>query len=188
MATRDLTSALSAALDDDVVSVFFAVDLDFDGDNASRIWTGYGTITIDGKDYTGLGDLLSVSSVEETSDTKATGATILVTGIPNTSNLALALTEPYQGRAGRIYLGVLGDTAEYTEIFSGFMDQMNITEAPDGATIEITLENKLVDLERQRVARYSSAYQKNKYSGDKGFDFVESLQSKEIVWGREVEK
>ena len=188
MATRDLTSALSAALDDDVVNVFFAVDLDFDGDNAVRMWTGYGTVTISGKDYTGLGELLSISEVEETSDTKATGATIVVTGIPKTANIALALTEPYQGREGRIYFGVQGDTTEYTEIFAGFMDQMNITEGPDTATLEITLENKLIDLERTRVARYSSAYQKNKYAGDEGFDFVESLQDKQIVWGREVEK
>lgn len=188
MATRDLTSALSSALDDDVVNIFFAVDLDFDGANATRVWTGHGTVTIDGKDYTGLGDLLSVSSVEETSDTKATGATIMLTGIPKTSNLALALTEPYQGREGRIYLGVLGDTTEMTEIFAGYMDQMNISEGPDSATIEVTLENKLIDLERARIARYTASYQRNKYSGDKGLDFVESLQDKEIVWGREVDK
>ena len=64
------------------------------------------------------------------------------------------------------------------------MDQMNIEETADTCTVQLTLENKLVDLERARVARFTSAYQKSLYSGDLGLDFVESLQDKEIVWGR----
>jgi len=64
------------------------------------------------------------------------------------------------------------------------MDQMNIEETADTCTVELTLENKLVDLERARVARFTSAYQKSLYPGDLGLDFVESLQDKEIVWGR----
>jgi hypothetical protein len=61
---------------------------------------------------------------------------------------------------------------------------MNISEGADTSTIELTVENKLIDLERARVARFTSAYQKSVYSGDRGLDFVESLQDKEISWGR----
>jgi hypothetical protein len=68
------------------------------------------------------------------------------------------------------------------------MDQMNIQENPDTATIELTVENKLIDLERPRIARYTSAYQKSVYPGDKGMDFIEDLQDKEIVWGRSPDK
>ena len=64
------------------------------------------------------------------------------------------------------------------------MDQMNIEEGPDSCTVQLTLENKLVDLERARVARFTSAYQKSIYPNDKGFDFVEDLQDKKLVWGR----
>jgi len=39
-------------------------------------------------------------------------------------------------------------------------------------------------LERARVARYSSGYQKTLYPNDLGFDFVEDLQDKKISWGR----
>jgi hypothetical protein len=66
------------------------------------------------------------------------------------------------------------------------MDQMNIEETADTCTVSLTIENKLVDLERPRVARFTSSYQKSVYSGDKGFDFVEDLQDKEIVWGRVI--
>jgi hypothetical protein len=75
----------------------------------------------------------------------------------------------------------------YTEVFSGYMDQMNIQEGAETSTIEITLENKLIDLERPRVARYTSQSQQQRFAGDEGFNFVEGLQDKEIVWGREVD-
>jgi hypothetical protein len=64
------------------------------------------------------------------------------------------------------------------------MDEMNIDEGPDYATIELKVENKLVDLERARVRRYTSEYQKSKYPNDKGFDFVEAIQGKPVLWGR----
>ena len=59
-----------------------------------------------------------------------------------------------------------------------------MSEGPDSGSIEITIENKLIDLERARIARYTSAYQKLKFPNDKGLDFIEDLQDKNIVWGR----
>jgi len=66
------------------------------------------------------------------------------------------------------------------------MDEMNIDEGPETSSIEVKVENKLIDLERARVRRFTSGYQKSKYPGDKGFDFVESIQDKEVVWGRKA--
>ena len=64
---------------------------------------------------------------------------------------------------------------------------MNITETGETSTIELMVENRLIDLERARVARFTSGYQKSLYAGDKGLDFIEDLQSKDIVWGRKTE-
>jgi hypothetical protein len=49
------------------------------------------------------------------------------------------------------------------------------------------VENKLIDLERARVARFTSGYQKSIYPNDKGLDFIEDLQDKKIPWGRKSE-
>jgi hypothetical protein len=88
-----------------------------------------------------------------------------------------------------LYFGVVSGTtySGLTQIFSGYMDEMNIDEGAEFGTIELKVENKLIDLERARVLRFSSGYQKTKYPGDKGLDFVEDLQDKEIVWGRSIE-
>ncbi len=135
------------------------------------------------------------------------GASISLSGIPS-NLLSLALSEPYQGRIAKIYFGtfqqgsILQETSDYillqdgsrinleststgfNELFSGYMDQMNIEESGDTATIEMMVENKLIDLERARVAGFTSGYQKSVYPGDLGMDFIEDLQDKRIPWGR----
>jgi len=187
MATRDITTVVQNALDDAVIEPFFAVELQFDTQTL-RAWTGTGDATIDGNTYTGTGTLLGISSVEETSEIAVRGATLTLTGVPS-EVISLALQEPYQGRVAKIYFGVVSGAtySNLTEIFSGYMDEMNIDEGAEFSTIELKVENKLIDLERARVRRFNSGYQRSVYPGDRGLDFVESLQDKAIVWGRSVE-
>jgi hypothetical protein len=203
--SRELSDAVASALDDAVVYPFFAIELLFDGENVLRMWTGVGTLVYDSVEWFGTGNLLDISSVEETTEISAKGATITLSGVPS-EVISLALNEPYQGRICKIYFGIFSkgqildegdnyilledeskiylENTDLTEIFSGYMDQMNISENPDISTIELTVENKLVDLERSRVRRFTSAYQKSVYPNDLGLDFVEDLQDKDISWGR----
>jgi hypothetical protein len=209
MATRDISTAVQGNLEDDVVYPFFAVELLFDN-SPLRLWTGLGTLVYDNNSWAGTGNLLDVSSIEETSEIAVRGATLTLSGVP-TEVISLALQEPYQGRVSNVYFGMFSkgelqkedDTyilledggkirlelqeTGLTEIFSGYMDEMNIDEGPETSTIELKVENKLIDLERARVRRFTSGYQKSVYPGDKGLDFVESLQDKEVVWGRKVD-
>jgi len=208
VATRDISSAITNNLEDGVIYPFFAIELLFDS-APIRLWTGVGTLVYEGVSYIGTGALLDVSSIEETSEIAVRGATISLSGM-NSEVISLALQSPYQGRVCNIYFGMfskgslikedgfyilLEDGSKValesqetglTQIFSGYMDEMNIDEGPDFGSIELKVENKLIDLERARVRRFTSGYQKSVYPGDKGLDFVESLQDKEIVWGRSV--
>tara|TARA_B110000977_G_C10926453_1_gene435294 strand:+ start:207 stop:842 length:636 start_codon:yes stop_codon:yes gene_type:complete len=206
--SRDLSSNTIENISQDVVYPFFAIELRFDGDNVLRLWTGQGTLVLeDGTNWIGTGNLLDISAIEETSELAVKGATLTLSGVPS-EVLSLALSEPYQGRVCNIYFGTLSqgsilqesssyillqdgsrielETGEkgFNEIFSGYMDQMNIEESGETSTIQLLVENKLVDLERARVARFTSGYQKSIYAGDLGLDFVEDLQDKQIPWGR----
>ena len=180
--TRSITDSLAAALSQDELEVFFALDLLFDSGDLF-LWTGLGDKVINGNTYIGTGTLLSISEVEETSEIAAKGAELVLSGIPS-EILALALTEPYQGRECNLYFGVVSDTTEMTEVFSGIMDRMDILETGQTCTITLGVENKLVDLERPKLSRYTSAYQQIRYPNDKGFNFVEDLQDKKLTWGR----
>jgi hypothetical protein len=63
------------------------------------------------------------------------------------------------------------------------MDVMSINDDGQNATIGMTAENKLVDFRRPREVRYTDEEQKNLYPLDKGLEFVNSIQEKEIYWG-----
>lgn len=187
--SRDLTSATITNISEATVYPFFAIELNFDSE-ILRLWTGQGTLTLpDTTQWIGTGTLLDISAIEETAEMAVRGATLTLSGIPS-EILSLALSEPYQGRVCNIYFGTFtgGDLttapSNFDQIFSGYMDQMNIQDGAETATIELKVENKLVDLERARVARFTSGYQKSIYPSDKGLDFVESLQDRELFWGR----
>ena len=180
--SRDITTQVSDALDDAVISPFFAVDIDFDS-SPLYVWNGYGDLTIGAKTYLGAGQLLNISSVSETTEMDAKGATLTMSGIPS-SFLSLALQEPYQGRECRIYFGVTNSPSNYVEVFSGELDQMNIEEQADSATISVTAENVLIKLERPVIRRLTNEDQKSRFPSDRGLEYVASLQDKEIFWGR----
>jgi hypothetical protein len=179
--SRQIDSLLNAALNADTISPFIAVDLDVS--TPVYMWSGYGDLIIGSKTYLGAGQLMSISTVEETTEIQAKGASITVTGIPS-SFLSLALTEQYQGRECRIYFGLTNDPSGYVEVFSGELDQMNITEQGDTATIQLLAENILIVLERPVVRRFTAEDQKSRYPNDRGLEFVAGLQDKDLFWGR----
>ena len=64
MMSRDLSTGVSDSLEQDVIYPFLAVELQFDGNNVVRLWTGVGTLVFQGNSWVCGGDLLKISSVE----------------------------------------------------------------------------------------------------------------------------
>ncbi len=181
--TRDISTTLLTALNADTVSVYYAVELFFDSGTV-RLWTGIGNKSISGNVYTGTGSLLSISAIEETSDLGAKNATIMLSGI-DSAIVSIALTEPYQGRNCKIYLGVDGITDVVT-LFSGIMDVMTIEDSGETSTIVLTVESKIISLDRVVPLRYTEEVQQAKWPSDTFFSYVAKLQDKPIYWGRET--
>ena len=186
--TRTVSSGFLSALDNPEIEVFYAVNLDFDSANL-RFWTGLGSKTIGGETYTGTGNLLTIDGLEETSDLSARGTTLTLNGLDSTI-ISYALAEEYQGRSVTIYLGIGSETVE---IFSGYMDQMQVADSGDTSTIKLTVESKLIVLERPVVRRYTeqshqAVRQSKNLSGDDSFfRWLTKLQDKQITWGRSTE-
>ena len=168
----------------DSLNPFIAIDLAFDSGNV-RLWNGYGEITIGSDTYTGAGSLLAISSVEETGEIAARGVTMTLTGI-SSDLISVALSENYQNRSAKIYIGTISDTNTISsyQLFGGRLDVMNIEEAGETATISVTAENRLIDLERPRSRRFTSEDQKSLYPNDLGLDYVNDLQDKTLDWGK----
>lgn len=195
--SRTVPASLLTALGNAEIQPFFAVEMMFDtrtitfnGESIDvgplRLWSGLfdKTINVQGADqtFTGSGGLLSIGGLEEIGDLSARAVTLTLSGIP-TSIISLALQEPYQRRACRIYFGEQS-ASDVVEIFSGKMNTMRILDAEDTATIELTVESKLVELERASNWRYTDENHKSRYGGDTFFSFVQDIQDVQVAWGR----
>lgn len=196
--TRAINSNLISVLNDREIEPFYAVKLNF-VTSTLLFWTGYGNKTINSETYIGTGNLLNIEGLDEVSDLSSRGAKITLSGLDNTI-LTYALTEQYQGRLVEIYWGVKG-VSDVAEVFSGFMDQMSINDTGQTSTIQLSVESRLIVLERPIPRRYteashsaviatennlnSSAYPQ---ANDSFFRWVAQLQDKQIPWGRETEE
>ena len=164
------------------VDLYYAVELFFDGGTV-RLWTGVGNKTIKGNIYTGTGSLLGISGLEENDDLSSPGVNITLSGL-DSAIVSLALQEPYQNRECKILIGSGDDTLE---VFSGFMDVMSIDDSGDNCTIALSVESRLIILDRKSAYRYTQETQEARYPGDTFFSYVTDLADKQVVWGRKVE-
>ena len=176
----------TAALKD--IEPYYAVELQFEG-STLRLWTGLGDRTINSNTYTGTGNLLEISGLEETGDLTAIGTNLTLSGL-DSGIITYALTNDYQGRLCRIYWGVLGVNA-VVEVFSGFMDRMTIRDEAESASISLSVESRLITLERPNVRRYTDQSHQGvistegySSSNDTFFKWVARLADKQIPWGR----
>lgn len=175
------------------VQPFFAVEANFEVSGSStnvRVWSGIGDLSLGGNTYVGVGELITISGVEETQDLKATSINITMSGITPAASeasniLNLALTAKYKNRDLNVYFGDRRSPSNYLIAFAGFMDVMTINDDPENATINISVEHITSILARPTVLRHSKSQHRaiSGNSSDSFYDFVTSLQDKEIIWG-----
>ena len=187
MASRTgIDSAITNRLGADHQELFFAIKAEFDTSDI-LVWTGKDDLVISSETYTGAGSLLSIGGVEDGRDLKSSGLNIALSGMDATV-LDYALTENYQNRFLTLFMGYLmggsNEVAGIIVLFKGRMTTLTISDDPNGATISIDAENRLIDLDRPSNLRYTKESQEFLFTGDIGLDRVNQIQDKEIVWGR----
>lgn len=187
MASRSgIDSTITNRLGADQQAIFFAVKAEFDTSDI-KLWSGIDDITVDGETYVGAGTLLTISDVEDTMEVKSTNCSFNLSGM-DTTVLNLALSEDIQNRKITLFMGYLsgGGNVSAGEIvlFSGRMTNVSISDDPNGSTITINAENRLVDLNRPCNLRYTQASQQIVSSTDTGYKYVMALQDQEIDWGK----
>lgn len=196
--SRSLSSAMQTAVTADLVRPIVLVQLLFDDvyDDETPpnlihtqlyLWNGIGNLVVNGITYVGAGTLLSIGGIAESSELQANGINVTLSGITDPL-LAKARDVDYQGREAKVLLGAMdasnGVINNPVVIFSGFMDTMVINDSSETATIQVAVENRLIEFERTRVRRYTAEDQKIDYPNDKGLEFVAEMAEKEIIWGR----
>ncbi len=186
--SRNLSSAMESAVEANLVRPIVLVTCAFDSGDLN-LWNGIGNLTVNSVDYVGAGTLLNIGEIAESSELQANGITVTLSGITDPL-LAKARDEDYQGRELNVKLGAMDAVNDVISnpvtVFSGFMDVMTINDAGETATIQVSVENRLIEFERTRIRRYTAEDQKIDYPNDKGLEFVAEMAEKEIVWGRAI--
>lgn len=183
---RDLTNAVKTAIVADQVLPILL----FQGEFASgfvRVWSGIGDLSWNSEVWSGVGNLGGVSNIQENSDIQANGVTVTMSGIPS-DLISLVLGDVIQGKLGKIYFGFLNVNGTIIDdpvlMFEGRLDVPQISENGGDATIQISYESRLIDLQKSRESRYTNEDQQRIYAGDLGFEFVPDLADKQITWGK----
>jgi len=174
---------------DSVIPYFMALVNTSAGDVA--VWSGIGDIvsSVSGSSitYIGVGEFAMISPMQESQDLAARGINLSLSGIPSALISAL-LGDVEQGRSVSVFMGFFNESTRATinnefELFNGIVDIPSVSESGDTATIAISAENRLIDLGKVRVRRYTQEDQARDDVTDLGFEFVPSLQDKEILFG-----
>lgn len=183
--SRNLTPAMTAAISGDVAPVLL-----FEGEFASgvvRFWTGLGQIQWAGQTWTGAGQLIGISDIEENTELVATGITVSLAGI-DPALVSAVIDEARQNAPGRMWVGLLDAAGAIIGdpylAFRGRLDVPAITDSADTCTITVSYENILGDLLRPREIRYTDEAQRAFHPADRGFEFVTRIQDTELTWVR----
>lgn len=185
--SRTISSALVAELQQEAKEVIGLAKFEFDEGDVGY-WTGLGTLTYDGLDYVGTGQLLSMTNITESASIKATGMQFRLSGLPS-AILSLSDSSDYQNRPATLYIAAIDINARTLvgtplKILAGRMDTMDQEESGESAALVLSIENILVTLETPNVRRYTPEDQLIEYAGDEFFNDVNTIQNLQIVWGR----
>jgi hypothetical protein len=188
-----MANALSAP----VVRLQVLSSLQF-GDNTVYPWTGLGPMTWNGMTFQGVGTFADISEISEDSNVEAKNVTISLSGIPS-DMMAEVLTETRILRTANIWLALYDDTETLIPTpllsYQGKMDAPEMDDDGKTCTCSISLENVLVDLNREVYRRYTDADQQMDLAAtltrlglpsttiDTGFTHVAGLQEQITFWG-----
>ena len=188
LGTRTIDTATDGELDKQVIGIGVLIYLDFPGDPV-RMWTGNYPLTWDGETWSGVSDLVSLSSVSESLDGTVQGMAVSLGGLELTAYQVESLGD-YQGRDAQVWVVftdpetglVVGDPVL---TFEGLMDSDETEDDGEGVGVTINLERRDADQLRPRPLRYTHADQQLVTDGgtDIGLTFVTAVQQNNLRWG-----
>lgn len=189
MTERNINADTKAAIQENLVRPALLVYADFP-DGEVRIWTGFAPLFVDGHDWIGVGNLLAIEDVTETTDSGQNGMGVRLSGIPSEIFTAITLGN-YQNRRAEVSMIVFDEVGEAIGapmmLFRGLMDSDTVRDTGNEVSVTISLESVLSDQLRPRIFRYTHEDQRtlNPEEEDKGLEFVAALQNLQIHWGEQ---
>jgi hypothetical protein len=188
-----LDGTASARIAASVRGVAWLVALHFDSGTV-RYTNWPLSITVGADVFSGLGSLAEVSAVSESENASAEQLTLALTVAPALLSATLGNVEGYRGRAAYLWLQLIDDTLQPAGApvlrWAGVMDRVQVSrKASDKAggpsSGRIELQCSRAGQARARNAdglRLSHAQQLQRFPGDNGLQYVQTLIEKPSLW------
>jgi hypothetical protein len=179
---RTLTTGEATALASSPCPLAILVEMDLT--SPLNLCTASIDLTIGGTTYLGAAGLGKIEVIQD-SPSEIKQIRFELSGVPSAS-IALALSEPVQGKAVRIKLAIF-DPTTYAVLsarlrWAGRLDVMAIQDGPGSATIQVTAEHAAIDLLRPTMSYYSDSEQRRLYSSDPSLQFMADQVEQKITW------
>lgn len=188
--SRTLTGAMVTGIAGAQVAPVVFVEMDFES-GFVRAWNGAGPLVWNGHTWQGGGELMAISPIEETQAIEATSIQLTLSGVPS-SLVSVAYVDFSQGRPVTIWLGLLDIdagtiVADPVQIFSGRMDTISDQDDGETASLSVTAESNLADLDRLRVRYFTDQDQQRLFPSDRSLRFMPAIQDRPVYWGKKVD-
>lgn len=194
---RKLTTAALTALQSSSLKLAIFVEMHFKS-SIARVWSGVGPVTWNSQTWLGVGNLGSVSTIEDGNTVEARGISLTVSGLPTLTPdgerinwfLADALQDIQVGLPAMVWIGLWDNGSppalidDVISAWVGRIDQPTIEVGGQSVTITLACENRLLDMNVPCDRRYTHSDQQISHPGDLGFSFVNSIQEITLYWGR----
>ena len=198
MPVRALSPELRAHTEQIVTSIFNMAELHFGGPPSEpggqptdieplRVHNDIGTITWDGHDWLGVGDLGTVSLLTEDDELRPGRAEVLLNGL-KPEHIAIARDELHITRPAIIYTaarnivtGTLDGDPVATII--GNMDVMSATLGPRDGSIQLAIDDERSTFIRTAGQLFSNAQQQLRRRGDLFWRFSNRQITYDVRWG-----
>ena len=184
MTGRSLHADFLAAAALDTIYPRILVDSGFSG-GTLYTWTGLGDLSYGGHTYTGVGDLMGISDIQESTDLRISEVTLYLSAAKSAYKL-LALTEVESKNVVTIRLALFTSAGALVSnpesIFVGYMDSLAVLEGRDTTTLQLTCVSRLAGMRQVKERRYTHEDQKQLYSTDTAFKHTVNAV-KDTKWG-----
>jgi len=178
--SRNLSTEIQAKLAEPTCRPVYMVCFDFVGWSLKEC-TGNHSHSYYGDTYEAASYTLEFPTVTESIELSADSVTFSLSG---STELPINLSDVYNYRNREVDMYIGFEAADGTmpdanvyKLFSGLMSEVEFVEDGESDTWQVKAESKLVDLQNEKVARYTHQSQLNLHAGDKGLEFASTAQA-----------
>ncbi|AJP74454.1 hypothetical protein [Sphingomonas hengshuiensis] len=152
-----------------------------------RAFTGKGTLTFDGHDWTGIEGVASIEPGGESTSGSASGLKCTLLRVPAEFREDLA-DQAVRGCAYELHFGALDETHRSVigtkRIWKGTLQGYDIIDDGTELSVTATGESRMIDQRRVAVKRFTDEYQQRKHPGDRFFEYAAAMTEVSVLWAK----